>query len=311
MISGPSQPSGGSDLRNELRARCRLPVIAAPMFLVSGPEMVIAACRAGIVGAFPTLNARTTNDLDSWLSRIRAATTDAAPYAANLILDPRNPRRDADMAVVLKHQAPVVIASVGSPIPVIEPVHSYGGIVFSDVATLKHARKAVEAGVDGLVLLTAGAGGNTGSLNPFAFVSAVRRFFDGPIALAGGLTSGTDLRALQVLGADFAYMGTPFLAAHESMAPDDHKDAVVAGNIDDIVLSDRVSGLDANFLRPRLQEAGALEPDGTVRDMRSDSLISWRNVWSAGHGVGMVTDRQPLDAIVERLRRDYTRNGVE
>lgn len=296
--------AGSPSLRETFRAKLRLPVFAAPMFLVSGPEMVIAACRAGIIGAFPTLNARQPEELDVWFDRIRSETDGGALYAANLILDRRNLRRDTDLAAILRHQPPVVIASVGAPNEIVEPIRDYGGIVFSDVATLRHARKAAEAGVDGLVLLTAGAGGNTGSLNPFAFVSAVRQFFDGPIALAGGLTRGVEINALAALDVDFAYMGTPFLAAHESMAPDSHKDAVVAGNIDDIVLSDRVSGMNANFLRPRLQEAGVLDAGGAVQDMRGDTLVSWNNVWSAGHGVGSISKRLPLSEIVAALAND-------
>ncbi|MEC7259271.1 MAG: nitronate monooxygenase [Pseudomonadota bacterium] len=311
MTAQAGQPRiGRADLRQRLRAGLSLPVIAAPMFLVSGPDMVIAACRAGIIGAFPTLNARTPGDLDSWLARIKADTKGAAPFAANLILDKRNPRREADLAAILRHQPPLVIASVGAPDPILAPVHGYGGLVFSDVATLRHARKAAQAGADGLVLLTAGAGGNTGWLNPFAFVAAVRAFFDGPIALAGGLTRAADLHALAALDVDFAYMGTPFLAAAESMAPVAHKQAVVDADIDDIILSDRISGLNANMLRPRLIEAGVIDADGTVRDMRGDTLVSWNNVWSAGHGVGSVATRQPVAKIVAGLRRDFTARGA-
>ena len=296
---------GDAALRERLRIRMRVPVFAAPMFLVTGPALVTAACRAGIVGAFPTLNARTPDELDLWLAQLNRDTEGAAPYAANLILDRRNPRRDSDLAAILRHQPPMVIASVGAPDPVIAPIHAYGGLVFSDVATLRHARKAAEAGVDGLVLLTAGAGGNTGALNPFAFVAAVRQFWDGPLALAGGLTGGHELRAIQALDVDFAYMGTPFLAARESLAPEAHKQAVVQGSIDDIVLSDRISGMNANLLRPRLIEAGVIAHDGTVRDLRGDTLVSWKNVWSAGHGVGAITEEQPVDQIVADLIRAY------
>lgn len=307
-ISGSAQLRlGNAELRNLLRARVELPVIAAPMFLVSGPELVVAACRAGIIGAFPTLNAREPADLDAWFTQIKAETESAAPFAANLILDRRNARRAADLAAIQKHQPLIVIASVGAPDKIIAPIHAYGGLVFSDVASVRHARKAAEAGTDGLVLLTAGAGGNTGSLNPFAFVSAVRRFFDGPIAVAGGLTLGAELRALEAMDADFAYMGTPFLAADESMAPEAHKAAVVAGTADDIVLSDRVSGMNANFLRTRLIDAGVLNPDGTVQDLRGETLLSWKNVWSAGHGVGSVTSKQSVAEIVATLIEDYKR----
>lgn len=302
---------GDAELRADLRSRVKVPAFAAPMFLVSGPELVIAACRAGIIGAFPTLNARTPEDLDRWFDAITAGIAGAAPYAANLILDLRNPRCDTDFAAILRHRPQIVIASVGAPDPVLGPVHDYGGLVFADVATLRHAHKAAAAGADGLVLLTAGAGGNIGSLNPFAFVSAVREFFDGPIALAGGLNRGHELRALQMLDVDFAYMVTPFLAADESLAPDDHKDAVVAGTIDEIVLSDRVSGMNASFLHPRLVEAGMIGPDGALKDMRGDTRASWNNVWSAGHGVGSTVAREPVARIVQRLRQEFEREVAE
>lgn len=299
-------PAGdGPALRRWLRAQMRLPLWVAPMFLVSSPAMVIAAARGGVIGSVPTLNARTPEILTEWCGQIRAALGARGLWAPNLILDRRNPRREADLAVLCAAKPPLVVASVGSPAAVIPQVRGFGGRVFSDVATLHHAQKAIAAGADGLILLTAGAGGNTGSLNPFAFAAAVRAIFDGPIGLAGGLATGRDLRALQALDVDFGYLGTAFLAATESLAPADHKRAVVAGGIDDILLSDRVSGMNANFLRPRLQEAGVLEPDGALRDLRSDTLLSWNNVWSAGHGVGSVNAEESLAQILERIGKEY------
>lgn len=295
----------GPGLRRWLRARLSLPLWVAPMFLVSSPAMVIAAAEGGVVGSFPTLNARTPALLSEWFARIRAALGPDALYAPNLILDRRNPRRDEDLAVLCAARPPLVVASVGSPAAVIPQVHGYGGRVFSDVATLRQARKAIAAGADGLILLTAGAGGNTGSLNPFAFAAEVRAIFDGPIGLAGGLTRGRDLRALHAMEVDFGYLGTAFLACTESLAPPEHKRAVAAGGIDDIVQSDRVSGMKANFLRARLEEAGVLEADGQVRDLRSDSLLSWKNVWSAGHGVGSVRGEESLAEVLARIGEEY------
>jgi nitronate monooxygenase len=303
--------SGGpAALRTQLRRRLRLPVIAAPMFLVSGPELVIAACRAGVIGSFPTLNARTPALLDEWLTRMRAECPAAgAPFAANLILHKSNTRLDADIEQVLAHRVPVVITSVGAPGALVQAVHAYGGVVLADVATLRHARKAVASGVDGLVLLTAGAGGNTGWLNPFAFVAAVREFFNGPLAVAGCISHGRELRALQVLGADLGYMGTAFLAAAESMAPDGHKQAMVAADADAILQTDRLSGMPANFIRSRLAEAGVLRADGSVDAAGAADVFSWKHVWSAGQGVGHVREVVPAAAIVERLAAEFAASG--
>ena len=294
-------------LRAQIRRQLRLPVVAAPMFLVSGPNLVINACRAGIVGSFPTLNARTPEILDEWFTRIAAETAGHAPYAANLILHKSNTRRDADLDLVIRHQVPWVIASVGSPEQVAKAVHGYGGLVFADVATLRHARKAVASGVDGLILLTAGAGGNTGWLNPFAFIAAVRAFYDGPIALAGCLTQGHELRALEVLGADLGYLGSAFLAATESLAPEEHKQAVLAAGPDDILLTAAVTGMPANFVRSRLEEAGLINPDGSVQPAAyADDIFSWKNVWSAGQGVGPVMAIEDVATIVARLEAGYS-----
>lgn len=300
------QPSRADGFRADLQRTLRVPVVAAPMFLVSGPDLVIAACNAGVIGSFPTLNARTSAILDEWLGRITQETRGSAPFAANLILDKSNQRLEEDLALVQAHRVPLVIASVGRPDRVVEPVHGYGGRVLADVATLRHARNAVSAGVDGLVLLTAGAGGNTGSVNPFAFVAAVREFFDGPVAVAGCISSGWELRALQLLGADLGYMGTAFLATQESMAPNAHKQAVVEAGIDDIVLTDRLSGLPANFIRSRLQQAGVMDLQGRITAADNGTAVaSWKEVWSAGHGVGAVKAVHTVRCVVDRLLRGY------
>lgn len=296
----------GPALRQRLRTRLSIPAFAAPMFLVSGPDLVIEACRAGIIGSLPSLNARTPDDLDQWLARISAATADSAPYAVNLILDRRNPRRDADFATILRHKPPVVITSVGSPESFVKPIHDYGGVVFSDVATMRHATKAIAAGADGLVLLTAGAGGNTGWMNPFAFTAAVRAIFDGPLAVAGGITHGAQLAALEIMDADFGYMGTRFLASSESLAPLEHKNAVVAAGLDDIVHTDRISGMPANFIRQRLIEAGVIDTKGDILSTPSEDYYSFANVWSAGQAVGSVTRIQPVAEIVSQLMHEYS-----
>jgi nitronate monooxygenase len=285
-----------------LVSRLAVPLVAAPMFRVSSPELVIAAARAGIVGAFPTLNARTGAELDDWLARIDGECAGAPGVpAANLILHASNPRRDADLAAVVRHRVPVVIASVGAPDPVIGPVHDYGGMVLADVATVRHARRAAAAGADGLVLLTAGAGGNTGWLNPFAFVAEVRRFFGGLVAVAGAISEGRQLRALQVLGADLGYAGTPFVATRESLAGDDYKAGVVAVGADDILTTDAVTGIPANFVRGRLRELGLVdERDRPLAQGRLEVGGWGGGAWSAGHGAGGVED---VCGVAERVAR--------
>lgn len=276
------------------------------MFLVSGPDLVVAAARAGVIGAFPTLNARTPEILDSWLQDIAARSAGGpGACAANLILHASNPRRDVDLDLVIRHQVPWVITSVGSPAPVVERVRAYGGRVLADVATVKHARKAVAAGVDVLVLLTAGAGGNTGWLNPFAFVEEVRGFWDGPLAVAGGITTGRQVRAVQVAGADLAYVGTPFIATHESLAAEAYKQALCGAGADDIVLTDAVTGIPANFLASSLRDNGIMSADGRLAPRGSSDMASWKTAWSAGHGVASVREISSVAQRVEALREQW------
>jgi len=276
------------------------------MFLVSGPDLVTAAARAGIVGAFPTLNARTPAELDDWLSVIAADTAHSPGIvAANLILHPSNPRRDEDLDLVVKHRVPWVVASVGSPAPVVPRVHAYGGTVLSDVASVRHARKAADAGADILVLLTAGAGGNTGWLNPFAFIEEVRRFWSGPLAVAGGITHGRQIRALQLAGADLAYVGTPFIATDESLAAEPYKRALCEAGADEIVTTDAVTGIPANFLKASLQATGVMRPDGTLLSAGAKEIAKWKSAWSAGHGVGSVQCIEPLVHRVERFHGEW------
>lgn len=300
----------------------RLPLIAAPMFRVTGPELVVAACRAGVVGAFPTLNARSPQELDEWLTRITAAlaphAAHAAPWCPNLIIGWETARLNGDVDAVIRHGARVVITSVGSPAPVIAPLHEAGCAVFADVATIRHARRAIDAGADGLVLLTAGAGGQTGWLNGFAFVRAVRAFFSGPIVLAGGIADGAALWAARALGCDLGYMGTRFIATVESMARPGHKQMLAEASADDVLLTRAVNGLPTSILRPSLVAAG-IDPktlDESITPEAARALFSargeggerprrWVDIWGAGHSVSGVTDTPTAEALIVRTEQEY------
>ncbi len=300
---------GDPGLAATLRAALALPVIVGPMFLVSGPDLVIACCQSGVAGSFPTLNARSTEILDQWLTTITAQLDEnAAPYAANLIVHSTNPRVADDLAVIVKHKVPLVIASVGNPGRVVADVKGYGGLVFADVASIKHARRAAEAGVDGLILLCAGSGGHTGWLNPFAFVTAVRKFFAGPLVLAGAISNGRMIHVAEELGADFAYIGTPFIAATESLAEDDYRQMLVDSDADDIELTSALTGMPANMLRKSIERSnfkpGAAQ--GSFDAIKgTETLRAWRDIWSAGQGVGDVERAEPVAAIVDRMIADY------
>lgn len=301
-----------------------LPLIAAPMFLVSGVELVASACRNGVIGSFPTVNCRSPEQLDDWLGeieqRLRRHSDDsgkqAAPVCPNLIVHRSNARLAQDLAVLLRHKPEIVITSVGSPAAVLAPLHDAGALVLADVASIRHAERAVAAGADGLVLLTAGAGGQTGWLNPFVFVRAVRAFFDGPLVLAGGIGDGHALRAAQALGCDLAYMGTKFIATRESMADERYKAMLVASSADDILLTTAFTGLQTNMLRPSIEAAG-LDPDdlpqrGAIdigKDIdigaRDNSPKRWRDIWSAGHSTSGVTGVLSVDELVARTVAEY------
>ncbi|WP_370206017.1 NAD(P)H-dependent flavin oxidoreductase [Pararhodobacter marinus] len=288
----------------------RLPVFAAPMFLVSGPELVIAACKAGIVGAFPTPNCRSIEQLDDWMTRIRAE-VGTAPWCANLVTHSSNARLPQDLALISRHKPPFVVTALGSPKPAIETVHGYGGKVIADVTTVALARKAVAAGADGLACICAGAGGHTGTLSPFAFVSAVRAFFDGIVIVGGGISDGAGIAGAIAAGADYVYMGTSFIAAEESMAPAAYKDMVAAAQIEDLLISAGITGTPASWLKPSLRDNG-MDPDdmpdapGRAYDSsQSFKGKRWADVWSAGQGVGAVTGTEPASAIVARLEAEY------
>lgn len=291
-----------------LRGRLRLPVMAAPMFLLSGPDLVIAACKAGVIGSFPALNQRTTEGLDEWLTQINAAVTpDDAPYAVNLIVHPTNDRLQADLEVVIRHRVPIVVTSLGAVPELVEAVHSYGGLVFHDVTTLRHAKKAASAGVDGLVLVAGGAGGHAGTLNPFAILASVKPWFEGMILLAGSLSSGADVAAAIAAGADLAYMGTRFIATEESSAPEGYREMIVEAGAADIVYTPAVSGIPASFLAASLQAAG-VDPAGPAAE--KEDVKAWRDVWSAGHGVAAITDSPAVAELVSRLEAEY-RDAVD
>ncbi|HHT11971.1 MAG TPA: nitronate monooxygenase [Propionibacterium sp.] len=293
---------------HSLSGRLRMPVVAAPMFLVSGPELVVESCRAGVLGSFPALNQRTTEGLREWLRQIDGELTDAdAPYAVNLIVHPTNARLRADLEVVVEHKVPVVITSLGAVPDVVDAVHSYGGLVLHDVTTLRHAQKAAEAGVDGLILVSAGAGGHAGTINPFALMATVRPWFDGIIALAGSITTGADVLAARALGADLAYLGTRFIATAESSAPEGYTQQILEAGAGDIVYTPAVSSIPANFLAASLAAAG-VDPASVPDPMHLGSeqeFKAWRDIWSAGHGVAGIHDVPSVAQLVDRLAAEY------
>jgi nitronate monooxygenase len=306
-----------SRLSPALSKRLRLPVIAAPMLRVSGPDLVVAASRAGIIGAFPTANARGASELNDWLAEItERVDPSAAPVAPNLII--RQPKRDEHLAVLVEHRVEMVITSVGSPAPVIDDLHRAGVFVLSDVANLAHAGKAADAGADGLVLLTAGAGGQTGWMNPLAFASAVRSFFDGVLVLAGGISDGRALLAAQVMGCDLAYMGTKLIATPESMASPSYREMLVRSSMDDVLTTRAFTGLPTNMLLPAILEAGLdparLDEDVSVADadrmyggrQQGPGPTRWQDVFSAGHSVSGVPGIRPVREVVGQMIDEYT-----
>ena len=289
------------------------------MFLVSGPALVIAAARAGVIGCFPTPNARPIATLEAWMDEISSTLADAAraqpravigPWCANLITHSSNARLSEDLELVAKYQPPMLVTALGSPKPAIAVARGYGGLVFADVINLTLARKAVEAGVDGLVLVSAGAGGHTGHLSPFAFLSAVRSFFDGPIILGGGISDGAGVAGAIAAGADLVYMGTRFIVADESLADPAYKDMVAQASADDIIASAGITGTTANWLKASLI-ANGYDPTnmpaapGRDYDTGTAGTKRWATIWSAGQGVGTISAREPTASIVDRLEREY------
>lgn len=317
LATSPQTTSAASPsptrIRQQVAKGLALPVVVAPMFLVTSVDMVKAAMQAGVPAAMPTLNARSTEIWDAWagaLSAQHAALGAQVPWAANLVVHASNARLADDLAVCVRHRVPWVITALGSPRAVVDKVHGYGGLVFADVNTPAFARKAAAAGVDGLVLICSGAGGHTGPMTPLAFVAAVRQFFDGPLIVGGGLSDGDAIRAVQAMGADLAYMGTRFIATRESAAVDAYKQMVVDSAFADILCTNAITGAWANKLRPSLVAAG-LDPEKLVARERFDlnrpesEVKAWRDLWSAGHGVGSVRAVEPVAEVIATLAREF------
>ena len=301
----------------QLEQCLRLPVVAAPMFLISNPQLVLACCANGVVGSFPALNQRESSGFKAWLEEIEAGLAslkNPAPYAVNLIVHNSNPRLQADLAICIEHKVPIVITSLGAVKEVVDAVHSYCGLVFHDVTTRRHAEKAAEAGVDGLIAVAAGAGGHAGTWSPFALVAEIRQFFDKTVLLAGCLNHGHEILAAQVIGADLAYLGTRFIATQESHAPDEYKQMVLTSRAVDIVHTAAVSGVPASFMRQSLENAGfdlatlqvkSESSTGTRLKPLNDEAKAWKTVWSAGQGVGAINDVPTTQQLITRLDTEY------
>ncbi len=308
-----------------LLGRLRLPVIAAPMFIVSNPELAIAQSAAGIVGSFPTLNARPIAELDRWLGEMRdrlaawdRANPDrpAAPFAVNLIVHRSNPRLEDDLALVVRHRVPIVITSLGAREDVNRAVRAYGGITLHDVTTPAFARKAIDKGASGLILVAAGAGGHAGTLSPFALVQEVRAWFDGPVILSGAIANGRSILAAQAMGADLAYVGSAFIATGEANASAAYKQAVVEGRATDIVYSSFFTGVHGNYLRGSIAAAGydpdrLAEPEPGTLDVAAGAAKAWRDIWGAGQGIGAIDRVVPAQALIARLAAEYAEARAE
>ena len=298
---------------NELLSQLRMPAMQAPMFLITGPEMVINACKSGVIGCFPAPNARSIENLDEWMTTITeslAGDEQAAPWAMNMILHPTYPRREQELELVLKYKPPIVVTALGSPAAIVEQIHSYGGVVIADVISPRFARKAAAAGVDGLVLVCAGAGGHTGYLSPFVFVNEVRQWWDGLLVVGGGISSGSDIHAVQTMGADIAYLGTRFIATKESLCQAEYKQMIIDSNADDIITSDAITGVKANWMRQSLANAG-YDPDhmpakGEI-DFAQNGIDNkrWKDIWAAGQGVGASDAVKSIADLVTSLEQEY------
>ena len=303
------------------------PVVAAPMFLISGPKLVIECCKNGIVGTFPALNQRTTEGFEEWVVTIKTELDKfeketgkkAAPFGVNLIVHPTNPRVQPDLEVCMKHNVPLIITSLGAVSELVTAVHSYGGLVFHDVIKKRHAEKAAEAGVDGLILVAAGAGGHAGTLHPFALVNEIKTFFDKTILLSGCISTGRDVASALQIGADLAYMGTRFINVDESEADDEYKNMIINSKAEDIVYTAAVSGVHANFLRPSLEAMGVTEEMwkntkkidfGSELDAAKAEAKAWKTIWSAGQGVSSISDSVPIAALVDQLKSEF-RSALE
>ncbi|AEM70182.1 2-nitropropane dioxygenase NPD [Allomuricauda ruestringensis DSM 13258] len=296
-----------------------LPVIAAPMFLISGPELVVECCKNGIVGTFPALNQRTSEGFEEWLIQIKSELKTfeektgkkAAPFGVNLVVHPTNPRLEADVKLCVKHQVPLVITSLGAVSQVVDAIHSYGGLVFHDIIKKRHAEKAAEAGVDGLILVSAGAGGHAGTINPMSLIAEVKKFFDKTIILSGCISNGRDVAAALQMGADLAYMGTRFINTEESKATEEYRKMIIDAGASDVVYTAAISGVHANFLAASLQAAGITEED-LKKDTKIDfgkeldtEAKAWKTIWSAGQGVTTIDNVLSVSKLVESLKGEF------
>jgi len=316
-------------LPKQFEGRLTLPVVSAPMFLASTPQMVVASCIEGIIGTFPAANQRTSEGLEQWIIEIKQALVayekstgkQATPFGVNLIVHKTNPRVKADLAILVKHQVPLLITSLGAVSDVVDAVHSYGGVVFHDVVNARHGRKAIQAGVDGLIAVSAGAGGHAGSLHPFALLQELRQFFDKTIILSGAISTGAEVAAARCLGADLAYMGTRFLATQECQVDADYKSMIIDASADDIIYTNAISGIPASFIKQSVEKAGydinnLPIPDGfdigaemseQEEEITTDKVSAkpWKDVWSAGHGVTAITTVLSIKDLVAQLSTEY------
>jgi nitronate monooxygenase len=312
--------SGRMSLPSSLASKLRLPVVAAPLFIISNPDLVIAQCQAGIVGSFPALNARPAEVLGEWLARIvdELAAYDgahpnapSAPFAVNQIVHKSNDRLDRDVALCVKYRVPIVITSLGARPELNDAIHSYGGIVLHDVISIEHAHKAIDKGADGLIAVAAGAGGHAGALSPFALLQEIRAWWDGPLALSGAIATGSAIFAAQAAGADLAYIGSSFIATREANATDAYKDALVAGAAGDIIYTNYFTGVNGNYLKASVRNAG-LDPaampaaDPSKMNFGSEAKPkAWKDIWGSGQGIGAIVDVPPAADLVARLAREY------
>jgi nitronate monooxygenase len=296
-----------------------LPAIAAPMFLISGPQLVIECCKSGIVGTFPALNQRTSEGFEEWLIEIKTELKKfedetgkkTAPFGVNLIVHPTNPRLEADIKLCVKHQVPIIITSLGAVSMVVDAIHSYGGLVFHDIIKKRHAEKAAEAGVDGLILVAAGAGGHAGTINPMTLVAEIKKFFHKTILLSGCISTGRDIASALQMGADLAYMGTRFINTEEAKAPDEYKKMIIDAGASDVVYTASISGVHANFLGASLKAAGITEED-LKKDKKIDfgkeldtEAKAWKTIWSAGQGSALIKNSVPVSELVDNLKSEF------
>jgi nitronate monooxygenase len=306
-------------IHQEIKDHLSLPVIGSPLFIISNPDLVIAQCLSGVIGSFPALNARPKELLEEWIVQIKTTLAAArlanpkakiAPFAVNQIVHASNDRLMHDMEICVKHEVPIIITSLRPPDAVVKAVHSYGGKVYHDVISIRHAQKALEMGVDGLILVCAGAGGHAGALSPFALCTEVRRFYKGTIAVSGAITSGGSILACEAMGADFAYIGTRFIATKEARADERYKEMITHSNASDIVYSPLFTGVHGNYLRGSIEKAG-LDPDNlptadkNSMNFASSSSKAWKDIWGAGQGVGNIRDIPSASDLIANMKKEY------